>query len=346
MGARAVHFVGSFPAESTDDAMRAMLDGAATRLRTLATGETNRYEWYIQPIVEDLARQGLLEVKRQGSWRTSSDRTLYQVPRGVELTGEMMNLGIPAEAEEALPVFHRLREAYELPDLSLQIGMPSDFTLAFISMGVNGVRKHRKAFTDALVRDIAAVQKLVGNDVLIQIEATAELVLLAKTQPFHRFVEAKLRLGEGIAAMAAAAPAGTRFGVHLCLGSMRNKARTTMRDARPLVTLANSVARHWAAGRPLEYIHGPLAAGDKPPSTNPKWYAPLADLAIGENTGFYAGFVHETPTEAEQVRTLHLVEAALGRSVDGVASACGLGRRPREIADRMVVRAAALAAAD
>ncbi|MFE3756475.1 hypothetical protein ACFXO9_19425 [Nocardia tengchongensis] len=78
MGARNVHFVGSFPAESTCDAMRAMLDGAGPRLRTLPTGETRRYERYIQPIVADLVAQGVLEVKRNGSWRSSHERTTHR----------------------------------------------------------------------------------------------------------------------------------------------------------------------------------------------------------------------------------------------------------------------------
>lgn len=71
MGSRGVHFVGSFPGMSTDDAMRAMLDAAGPRLRTLPTGETRRYEFYIQPIIEDLVAQGALEVKKPGTWRSS-----------------------------------------------------------------------------------------------------------------------------------------------------------------------------------------------------------------------------------------------------------------------------------
>ncbi|WP_433682791.1 hypothetical protein [Nocardia sp. CA-119907] len=346
MSARAVHFVGSYPAESADDAMRAMLDGAGARLRTLPTGETSRYEFYIQPIIADLVTQGALEVRRPGSWRTSQERTIHRVAHGAELTGDMMDLGYLRETREALPVFQKLREARDLPDLSLQMGMPTDFTLTFIALGPTGLRSHKQAFTDASVRDIAAIRELVGDDVVIQLEATAELVLLAKTQPAHRQVEAALGLGRGIAALAAAAPAGTRFGVHLCLGSMNNKSRARMRDTRPLVDLANSIARHWPSGRVLEYVHGPLAAGDVPPPTLPEFYAPLQDLRLGDGTAFYAGLVHDIPTEAQQVQTLHMVESALGRSVDGVATACGLGRRPREIADALAARADAIAGAE
>ncbi|MFE3983238.1 hypothetical protein ACFXPR_02025 [Nocardia tengchongensis] len=344
MGARNVHFVGSFPAESTCDAMRAMLDGAGPRLRTLPTGETRRYERYIQPIVADLVAQGVLEVKRNGSWRSSHERTTHRAARGVRLTGDLMDLGYLGEAEEALPIFRALRAERDLPELSLQIGMPTAFTMAFIAMGRSGVRRHRKAFEEASIRDVEAIRALAGDDVVIQFEATAEMVLMATAQPVHRPVEAALGLGRGIAEMAAATPPGTRIGVHLCLGSMNNKARTTLRNTEPLVALANSIVRQWPSGRSLEFVHGPLAAGDIPPSTDPACYAPLAGLRLPAGTRFHAGLVHESHTETVQIETLRTIETALGRPVDGVASACGLGRRPRAIADAMVARADFLAA--
>ncbi|MGW4092253.1 hypothetical protein [Nocardia sp. NPDC004750] len=343
-GTRTVHFVGSFPAESTDVAMRAMLDSAGTRLRTLPTGETRRYEFYIQPIIEDLVDQGVLAVKKQGTWGSSRQRAIHRVARGAELPSEAMDLGYLGEAEEALPIFRALRAEHDLPGLALQIGMPTDFTLTFIAMGAAGVRRHRRAFLDATVRDITAIRELAGDDVVVQLEATAELVLMAKSQPLHRLTDRALGLGEGIAALAAAAPEGTRFGVHLCLGSLRNKARGRLRDARPLVDLANSVVGHWPRGRVLEYVHGPLAAGDVPPSEKAEFYTPLAKLALDAGTNFYAGFVHDVPTEAQQTETLRIIENALGRPIDGLACACGLGRRPRPVADELMARAELLAA--
>ncbi|UFS93058.1 hypothetical protein [Nocardia huaxiensis] len=343
MSTRVVHFVGSFPADGTDDAMRAMLDGAGRRMLTLPTGETWRYEFYIQPIIAELVAQGALEVKKPGTLRSSRERSIHRAPRGIRLTGDLLNLGYLREADEALPVFRRLRAEYELPELSLQIGMPTDFTLAFIAMGATGLRRHRKAFRDATVREMAAVRARVGAEVVLQLEATAELVLMAKTQPLHRKTDAALQLSRGIADLAAAAPEGARIGVHLCLGSMHNRARATLRDLRPFVDLANSIARQWPSGRTLEYVHGPLAAGERPPPTRFEFYAPLAELDPGIR--FYAGLVHEEPSEPEQIRTVRMVERALGRPVDGLASACGLGRRPRPIADAMVRRAERLCAA-
>ncbi|WP_433657715.1 hypothetical protein ACQPW1_38805 [Nocardia sp. CA-128927] len=344
MGTRAVHYVGSFPAESTDAAMRAMLDSTSTQLRTLPTGETRRYEFYIRPIIENLVAQGALESKKPGQWNTSRDRTIYRPAGGKKLTGDMMDLGYLREAEEAVPVFETLRAEREFTGVALQIGMATDFTMAFVAMGAGGVLRNKKAFTDATVRDIVAIRELAGDDVVIQLEATAELVLMAKTQPLHKLVDLALGLGRGIAGVAAASPAGTRFGVHLCLGSMNNKARATLRNVRPFVDLANAIVRHWPTDRTLTYLHAPFAAGDIPPTAKTKFYAPLKGLALGAGTAFYAGLVHESPAEAQQLQTLQVIEQALGRPVDGVATACGLGRRPRRVADALMARANTLAA--
>lgn len=344
MCSRGVHFVGSYPADSTDAAMRTMLDGAGPLLRTLPTGETRRYEYYIRPIVEDLVAQGVLEVRKPGQWRTLRDIPRYGIPREPTAAGNRMDLGYQREAAEAMPVFAALREEYGREGLALQIGMPTDLSLAGIAFGVQGVRRsRRKAFAEATIRAIATIVQASGDDVVIQLEAPAELVLMALTQPLHRAVERLMGLAEAITGLAAVAPPGTRFGVHLCLGSLHNRG-IPLRTARPLVDLTNSVVRHWPSGRTLEYIHAPFAAGAKPPTTKARFYAPLADLSLSKDTRFYAGFVHESPTETEQRKTLQSIENALGRPVDGVACACGLGRRPRHIADALMTRAAVLAA--
>ncbi|MFI1919672.1 hypothetical protein [Nocardia sp. NPDC020380] len=312
-------------------------------LRTLPSGETRRYDRYILPIIEDLVAQGLLVEAADPCWSLTAARSVHRVAPGVRLRGDEMNLGYADEAADAYPIFQKLRAERDLPALSLQAGMATDFTLTTVALACAARRRHRKAFAAAMEREILAIRQLAGDDVVIQLEAPAELVIAAKTQPLHRIVDTVLRFGRGIGALAAAAPEGTRFGVHLCLGGMNNKARATLRDTRPQLALANSVARHWPDGRTLQYVHGPLAAGDLPPSTDPAFYAPLANLRLGAGTQFYAGFVHETPTEAEQVVTLQLIEAALGHRLDGVASACGLGSRARTVAGSLITRAATLA---
>ncbi|MEC3951958.1 hypothetical protein VMT65_02825 [Nocardia sp. CDC153] len=326
--------------------MTAMLAGAGPLLRTLPTGETRRHDRYILPIIEDLVRQGLLVERPEPRWSLSPARPLYRVAPGVRLRRRRIELGYAGEAAEALATFRRARAEHGLPGLRLQIGMATDFTFTTVALAARARRRHRKAFAATMHREIAAIRELAGDDVVIQLEAPAELILTTKTWHWHRFVDRALRFGRGMGALAAASPEGTRFGVHLCLGGMNNKAGATMDTAKPLVYLANSVVRHWPEGRILDYVHGPIAAGDIPPPRDPAFYAPLAGLALDEGTRFYAGFVHETPSAAEQIETLGMIEDALGRRLDGVASACGLGSRTRDVADLLVTRAAELAVAE
>ncbi len=335
MAERAVHFVGSFPAESTEDAMRTMVRGAGSLLRTLPTGETRRHRTYIEPIIDDLVAQRVLEVRR-----VRAGRTVHRVRRGLESDSGAVSLGYSREAREALPI---LAELCAPAGPALQIGMPTALTLAFVALGLPGAMARRRVFADATAAELACVREVAGDDVVVQLEAPAELVLTAKTAPLHRGVDAALGMSRGIGALAARAPEGTRFGVHLCLGGKRNKARAVLRDVRPLVDLANAVVRHWPPGRTLEYLHVPLSAGDISPTDRPDFYAPLSDLVLGERTAFHAGFVHEEPTEAQQRQTLRVIEDALGRPVDGVASACGLGRYTRATAESLIARSAALA---
>src|SRR6202012_6061720 len=100
----------------------------------------------------------------------------------------------------------------------------------------------------------------------------------------------------------------SRFGLHLCLGDMSHHALGRVTDASPLVMLANAIAVRWPAGRPLRYVHAPLAAADDPPVTDPAFYAPLADLELDPGVRFVAGFAHEDQDAATQFRVREMIE--------------------------------------
>ena len=253
--------------------MRAMMREAGPLLHTLPTGETRRHRTYIEPIIDDLVAQHVLEVRR-----LRADRTVHRLRKGSERNSEPVTLGYARETSEALPIIARLRD---FAGPTLQIGMPTPLTLAFVALGVRGAITRPPVFADATAAELAGVRAVAGDDVVVQLEAPAELVLTARTRPLHRTVDAAIGLSRGIGALAARAPEGTRFGVHLCLGGKRNKARAVLRDVRPLVDLANAVVRHWPAGRTLEYLHAPLSAGEILPSDRPDFYAPLVDLVLG-----------------------------------------------------------------
>ena len=87
-------------------------------------------------------------------------------------------------------------------------------------------------------------------------------------------------------------------------------------DASPLVLLANAVAARWPDGRPLHYVHAPLAAADNPPPGREAFYRPLAGLKLGPDIRFIAGLAHEDQDAAAQFRIRQMIEDAVGHPVD------------------------------
>lgn len=338
--ARSAHLVGSIPLEDAETAMSAALGRLGPHLRTLPDGETGeRSDWIIH-IVESLRDHPDLEVRDEGQWSDYDDTLTHKVKLGHTLDGRDLDLGHVAAFEDSFPVFERLREELGDDELSLQVGIPSDLDMALFALGPTGPLLHRWPFTVATLREIHAIHRRAGQQVVFQIEMPAELVAVTRTpRPLQPLVAAWL--ARGIVRLARRAPTGARFGLHLCLGDMNHEALARMRDVRPLVLLTNAIATRWPDRQPLEYVHVPLAAGQLPPPMRREYHAPLAELDLPAQVRLVAGLVHEDRSIDELRELLELVEGLVGRTVD-VANACGLGRHEPDQALHAMAQAAVL----
>lgn len=107
-------------------------------------------------------------------------------------------------------------------------------------------------------------------------------------------------------------------------GDMNNEAMGDPADSTALVRLANALIKAWPPAQTLELVHAPFARGTEPPSLDPDFYAPLADLELPADVRFAAGVVHEALSVDALAVLRKLVENLVGRPVD-VGAACGLG---------------------
>lgn len=265
-----------------------------------------------------------------------------RIRRGHQLYGASLDFGHVEAARESLPVVTRVREEFGRPDLPFQSGVPGDYDTAFFTLGPAAGLRHLRAFTEMTLREVREVRDLAGDDTVFQVEVPIELVLMTKAPPQLRPLLAG-RLAEGVLRIARNSPEGTRFGVHLCVGDLNNHPLAEMDDVSPVVLLANALVRRWPEGRPLLYVHAPLAAADKPAPVRPDYYAPLGDLRLPDGTDLVAGFVHERQDLTDQRRIRDLVDDLVGHPVQ-LAAACGLGRRSRDAAERNLEQTAELAA--
>ena len=311
------------------------------RLHTLPDGETGERKNWIIHIVESFRSHPDLAVAREGDWSDYERIPRFKVKAGRSFTSAGLDLGYAREFHKSYPTFKALREKSHRPDLAFQVGIPSDLDMTLFTFGPSGILSQRHVFTEATVRDIETIHREAGDDVVFQIEVPAELVFVAQMPPPLRPLVARYMAG-GIRRLASQAPEGSRFGIHLCLGDMNHRALATLKDVGPVVQLANAIAARWPANRSLEYIHAPFAAANVPPTLDPGWYAPLANLRLPKWTRFIAGCVHEELGVEDQQAVLALIEEQVGHRVD-VATACGLGRRTPKEATAAMERMGALA---
>jgi hypothetical protein len=339
---RSAHLVGSLPASNPREAMSTALDILGPHLHSLPDGETGARRNWIISIVEGLRNHPALEVRRDGDWSDYDKTPQLRVRRGRRLYGANLDFGHVDAVRDSYPAFEELRSRNGNAGLVFQQGVPGDFDLAMFTLGPGGALRHRRAFTEATLREVQGVRAVTGPETLFQIEVPVELVLLAKAPSRVRPGLARV-LSRSITGLAAASPPGTRFAVHLCLGDMNNRAFGTMRDVRPLVLLANAITQSWPADRRLELLHAPFAAADNPATTDPVFYEPLGELRLPREVAFAAGFVHEAQELGAQREIRDLIESRLGREVM-VAAACGLGRRDDPTARANLERTAELCA--
>lgn len=343
MSVRRAHLVGSIPGDDATDAMALALDRLGGHLDFLPDGETGERRNWIISMLEAFRDHPVLELAKDGDWSDYDRTPRFRIQRGERLHGADLDLGIVSAARQALPAHRqacaRLAEAGSPGRPTLQAGIPGDLDLAMFTFGPTGPLRHRRPFTEALATTMHETYSLTGGDVLFQIEIPVELVLLARAPRPARGALARL-LARAVVGLALAAPAGARFGVHLCLGDMNHRALGRLTDAEPLTQLSNALVAHWPSTRPLHYVHAPLAAADSPPVDDPAFYRPLRWLAL-DGVRLVAGFAHEDQDLDTQRRIRGHIETAVGHPVD-VSTSCGLGRRERPAAVAAMDRIKAL----
>jgi hypothetical protein len=332
MRERAAHLVGSIPAADTVEAMRLALELLGPALRSMPDGEPGARRNWILHIIESFRAHPDLELRRDGDWSSYKRVPVFGVRKGHRLTADSLELGYAAAYAESFEKFRELRQQAGLPGLSFQVGLPCDFDLAMFTLGPVGALRWSSVFREALLRELRQLHAQGGADMVFQVEAPVELVMVSQAPAVLQPALASF-LASRLAGLARGAPVGARFGMHLCLGDLNHEALGRMKDARPIAALVAALVRAWPEDRPLELIHVPFAAGEGTAPTDARFYAPLAGLKLPERTRFVAGLVHERWTAEETRPVLHLVERALGRRVD-VSAACGLGRRSRDAAVR------------
>jgi hypothetical protein len=338
---RPIHFVGSVGgATNVSSAMDLMLS-QRDHLFWLPDGEPGERSGYVRSVIDNLpAMPGVLikrHPRRVADWKSMRRRMVWKVAPGHVLRPSELRLGYAANALASWNVFLEKCEEWDCPGLLFEVGLPSALTLAAVGFGLDRCVKHYQVVCEALTKEIEEVLAVIPKErVIFQVEAVIETVLSLLPKWVQHLVfpeELGQLIGEAIGQVH---EQGLHAGVHFCFGSLENKAALHPRTLAPLVRTVNSVVAHWPSNCSLDFLHIPAALSDRPPSTDPSFYEPLAGLRhLPQHTRLFAGVIqcNSGARSSEDERTgMLLFERAAQRATGqppgtvGVSCACGTGR--------------------
>ncbi|MGK8505828.1 hypothetical protein [Nocardia asiatica] len=223
-------------------------------------------------------------------------------------------------------MFRELRADGTIPEgIRFQVSLPTPIAVigAFVA-GPQGELEHR--YEARLLDELAVILDAIPpEDLAVQWDAAVEFAIFEGIFPswFGSDYPTQLEeVGQRLIRLGAAVSEPVELGYHLCYGDFGHRHFAEPADTGRLAAVAGRVLA--GLERPVNWIHLPVPRS----RTDAAYFEPLADLALPPETDLYLGLVHATDGRAG---ALQRIEAARGAVAEfGIATECGMGRRPAD----------------
>jgi hypothetical protein len=314
-----VHLVGSVPLEDTTAVIRAVSAQLGARLKRIPDGETGERAGFI-------------------GWQIPAFLELAALAQGgVAADAPLPPLGYAAAARASYPTFAQLRAEGVIPaHARFQVSLPTPVALVHALIEEGDQVAVEALHAAQLHAELAAILASIPNaDLAIQWDTPIEFAILEGVMPTY-YAEPRAAIFERLLRWGSWVPAEVELGYHLCYGDDEGKHFKEPADTALLVEVANHLAEHLS--RPLNWIHMPVPQS----RADEAYFAPLAGLRLRPETELYLGLIHLDDGVAGAERR---IAAARPFVADfGVATECGMGRRPPETIPALLALHAAVAA--
>ena len=325
-----VHLVGSIPLGDAENVFRTTADVLGTRLRRVTDGETGgRLDWIVWQL-HRLMQHDQFQVVPPGP-RNYAPNPRIAVKDGIPLEDVAFgSLGYADEARPSWERFSRMQTDGALPDSwRFQVSLPTPLAPieAFVIPGEEVSLE--PLYEDAMRREVEQVTSFVPHKALaIQWDTAVEFGILEGVFPPFFPGDAEDGIVSRLVRYASWVPEDVELGYHLCYGDADHEHFKQPADAGLLVQIANRVSE--AVDRPIQWIHMPVPRD----RDDEAYFAPMADLRLRDETELYLGLVHLTGGVEGTTRRIASANRAVASF--GVATECGMGRRPPDTIPRLL----------
>jgi hypothetical protein len=327
-----VQLVGSVPLANADEVFRTASRWLGKRLRRLPDGETgDRSHWIVWQFPLLARHPGLQMVPPQDKYSPQPRLRILPSPEPLELGP----IGYADVARGSYVRFAYLKEEGIIPpECRFQVSLPTPMAVTQVFVVQADHARFEQAYEERLLKELKELCAAIPPEELaIQWDVAVEIGMLEGI--WHGDFDLRPGLWSRLSRLGEAVPQGAELGYHLCYGDYGHEHFIQPKDAGYLVEVANALCA--GIRRPVNWIHMPVPRG----RMDDAYFAPLRELKLQPDTELILGLVHFTDgLEGGQRR----MEAAL-RAVSrfGIATECGMGRRPRETIEPLLKLHAELA---
>jgi hypothetical protein len=320
-----LHFVGSLPYAGCEDVFRNLAREVGAYLRRMPDGETGeRIKWIVFQ-QRMLQRHEALEVDtsipplpvRQSDGTVHRHIARVRIKPGIDPDSVVFDTGYDRAALASYEVFRRMRDDGSIPQhIRFQLALPTPLATGLMYVSPNGREGYVRAYERSLLTALEAILAAIPHeDLSVQLDVCQEVLLLEGYFP-EQVSNARELVFAQLARLAAAVPAGTELGFHLCYGSPGDQPLVNLQDAAILVELMNGIAA--GVRRKVDFIHIPV-----PKRADAAFFAPLRHWQRPAGTRLYLGLLQYDDPEGDR-RRIALAREVLAEF--GVAAECGFGR--------------------
>ena len=318
---KGVHLVGSVPLSSAEEVFRTTSSILGGRLRRIPDGETGIRSGWIGWQFQLFASNPMFEVVAPPpETYVPRSRLKLRSPRR-PATIAFEQLGYADAALDSYRLFAQLKRDGVIPaQYRFQVCLPTPLAPVSAFVVPEDQAEVEPVYEAALLNELARITAAIPHDELaIQWDTAIEFAILDGVMPTF-LVESKADILERLMRLGNRVPVPAELGYHLCYGDAGHKHFKEPEDTGKLVEVANAIGA--AIRRPINWIHLPVPRN----RLDAAYYAPLRHLRLQPETELYLGLVHF----ADGVEgALTRIKAAQQCVADfGVATECGLGRRP------------------
>ena len=328
---RGVHLVGSVPLANAEEVFRTTTSILGERLRRIPDGETGvRINWIGWQSAVFANNSSFEYIPPDPNAYASQPRFKLRSP--VDAGDIQFNqLGYADAATASYALFSQLKQAGIIPaHFRFQVSLPTPLApvIAFVVPGDQAAVE--PAYEAGMFNELDRITTAIPQDELaIQWDVAVEFGLLELEMPTF-FADIKAGILERLIRLGNRVPASVELGYHLCYGDAGHKHFKQPEDTSKLVEVANAISA--GVTRTINWIHMPVPRD----RSDDAYFAPLRNLKLHPETELYLGLVHFT--DGVEGTRQRLATAVRYVPTCGVATECGLGRRPPEtIADLLRV---------